>query len=179
VGFAKRESAACFCRAYRSEASIITRESKIISHLETTEYERRRKMAFGKRFLYLAVVPVVAVAMWPQNPHGMGHMATHDTNWAALMKNMETMHASMAAAEPSGNNDADFVNLMMPHHQAAVDMARTELVYGTDPQMRRLAQEIVTDQESEIQLMQLWLEHQKVHTKDTTHLPDSGSQEEK
>jgi Uncharacterized protein conserved in bacteria len=109
----------------------------------------------------------------------MGHMATHDTNWAALMKNMETMHASMAAAEPSGNNDADFVNLMVPHHQAAVDMARTELLHGSDAQMRRLAQEIITDQESEIQLMQLWLDRQRVHTKDRSHLPGSGSREEK
>ena len=111
-------------------------------------------MAFGMRFLYLAVAPVVAVALWPQD-HSMGHMATHDTSWVALMKNMETMHAAMAAVEPSGSEDADFVNLMLPHHQAAVDMVRTELLYGNDPQMRRLAQEIITDQESEIQLMQL------------------------
>jgi uncharacterized protein (DUF305 family) len=136
-------------------------------------------MAFGKRFLYLAVVPVVAVAVWAQYPHLIGHTANRDTNWGALMKNMERMHASMTAVEPSGNNDADFVNLMLPHHQAAVDMARTELLYGSDPQMRRLAQEIITDQESEIQLMQLWLDRQRVHTKDPSHLPDSGSQEEK
>ena len=67
----------------------------------------------------------------------------------------------MAAVEPSGNDDTDFVNLMLPHHQAAIDMARTELLYGSDPQMRRLAQEIITDQESEIQLMQLWLDRQR------------------
>ena len=114
-------------------------------------------MTFRTRLLFLAVVPVVAVAVWPQDTHSMGHVATHDTNWAALMKDMETMHAAMAAAEPSGNKDADFVNLMLPHHQAAVDMARTELLYGSDPQMRRLAQEIIADQESEIELMQLWL----------------------
>ena len=136
-------------------------------------------MAFGKALLALAVVSVVAVAVWPQDPHLMGHMATHDTNWVALMKNMETMHATMAAVEPSGNNDADFVNLMVPHHQAAVDMARTELLHGSDAQMRRLAQEIITDQESEIQLMQLWLDRQRVHTKDRSHLPGSGSREEK
>ena len=136
-------------------------------------------MAFGKRLLYLAVVPVIAIAAWPQDPHLMGRMATHDRNWAALMKNTEMMHATMTAVEPSGNNDADFASLMLSHHQAAVDMARTELLYGSDPQMRRLAQEIITDQESEIQLMQLWLDRQRVHTKDPSHLPDSGSQEEK
>jgi uncharacterized protein (DUF305 family) len=135
-------------------------------------------MAFGMRFLYLAVVPVVAVAMWSQD-HSMGQMATHDTSWVALMKNMETMHAAMAALEPSGNEDADFVNLMLPHHQAAVDMARTELLYGNDPQMRRLAQEIITDQESEIQLMQLWLSRQRAGTKDPSQLQGSGSRTEK
>jgi uncharacterized protein (DUF305 family) len=135
-------------------------------------------MAFGMRFLYLAVVPVVAIAVWPHD-HSTGHMATHDTSWVALMKNMETMHAAMAAVKPSGNEDADFVNLMLPHHQAAVDMARTELLYGNDPQMRRLAQEIITDQESEIQLMQLWLNEQRVHTKDPSQLPGSGSRTEK
>jgi uncharacterized protein (DUF305 family) len=135
-------------------------------------------MAFGMRFLYLAVVPVVAVAMWSQD-HSMGQMATHDTSWVALMKNMETMHAAMAALEPSGNEDADFVNLMLPHHQAAVDMARTELLYGNDPQMRRLAQEIITDQESEIQLMQLWLSRQRAGTTDPSQLQGSGSRTEK
>jgi len=136
-------------------------------------------MAFRKFFLYLAVVPVVAIAMWPQDPHLMGQMPTHDTNWGALMKNMETMHAAMSAVEPSGNSDADFVNLMLPHHQAAVDMARAELINGSDAQMRRLAQEIITDQESEIQLMQLWLDRQKINKKDPSHFPGSGSREEK
>jgi uncharacterized protein (DUF305 family) len=46
---------------------------------------------------------------------------------------------------------------MLPHHQAAIDMAKTQLLYGQDAQMRRLAQEIITDQQSEIELMQLWL----------------------
>jgi hypothetical protein len=133
-----------------------------------------KNMAFRMRFLYLAVLPVVAVAVWPQD-HSMYHMATPDANWAALMKNMETMHTAMADVEPSGNDDADFVNMMLPHHQAAVDMAKTELLYGNDPQMRRLAQEIMTDQESEIQLMHLWLNRHGVHTNNASQPEDSGS----
>jgi uncharacterized protein (DUF305 family) len=70
---------------------------------------------------------------------------------------MEKMHARIASIKPTGDNDADFVRFMLPHHQAALDMATAELTYGTDPQMRRLAQEIITDQQSEIELMQLWL----------------------
>lgn len=70
---------------------------------------------------------------------------------------MEKMHAEMMSVEPSQNSDVDFVRLMLPHHQAAIDMAKAQLIHGEDPQMRRLAQEIITDQQSEIDLMRLWL----------------------
>jgi uncharacterized protein (DUF305 family) len=136
-------------------------------------------MAFGKACTASAVVLVVALALWPQGPRSTSQSATLDANWVALMKNMETMHVAMTAVDPSGNNDSDFVNLMLPHHQAAVDMARTELLYGSDPQMRRLAQEIITDQESEIQLMHLWLDRQRIHTKGPSHLPGSGPRAER
>jgi uncharacterized protein (DUF305 family) len=77
--------------------------------------------------------------------------------WPELEQGMEKMHGGMRSIMPTGNNDADFVKLMLLHHQAAIDMAKTELAYGKDPQMRRLAQEIITDQQSETELMQLWL----------------------
>jgi uncharacterized protein (DUF305 family) len=92
--------------------------------------------------------------------------AMSDPNWAELTKSMQTMHAAMEAAAPSGNDDVDFVNLMLPHHHAAVDMARAELLHGSDRQVRQLAQEIIADQESEIQLMQLWLERQRTRSKE-------------
>jgi uncharacterized protein (DUF305 family) len=74
---------------------------------------------------------------------------------------MHVMHAAMSSVQPTGDNDADFVRLMLPHHQAAIDMAKTQLLYGQDAQMRRLAQEIITDQQSEIELMQLWLKQRE------------------
>jgi len=82
---------------------------------------------------------------------------TEGTVGLAMEQAMEKMHATMASIKPTGDNDANFVRFMLPHHQAALDMAKAELTYGKDPQMRRLAQEIVTDQQSEIELMQLWL----------------------
>ena len=82
--------------------------------------------------------------------------------WAELQASMEKMHAAMTAVEPTGNSDADFVKLMIPHHQAAIDMAKSQLLYGKDPQMRRLAQEIITDQQSEIELMNLWLKEHRL-----------------
>jgi uncharacterized protein (DUF305 family) len=85
---------------------------------------------------------------------------TVDPDWSELIASMDKMHMAMKAIKPSGNSDVDFVRLMLPHHQAAIDMAKTQLLYGKDPQMRRLAQEIITDQQSEIELMQLWLKRQ-------------------
>ena len=67
----------------------------------------------------------------------------------------------MGAIERTGNSDVDFVRLMLPHHQAALDMAKTQLLYGKDAQMRRLAQEIITDQQLEIELMQRWLKQRE------------------
>jgi len=85
---------------------------------------------------------------------------TADADWSELIASMDRMHMAMGAIKRSGNSDVDFVRLMLPHHQAAIDMAKTELLHGKDAQMRRLAQEIITDQQSEIELMQLWLKRQ-------------------
>jgi len=82
---------------------------------------------------------------------------TEGTAGLEMEQAMEKMHTGIASIKPTGDNDADFVRFMLPHHQAALDMAKAELTHGKDPQMRRLAQEIVTDQQSEIELMQFWL----------------------
>lgn len=55
----------------------------------------------------------------------------------------------------SGDVDRDFIALMIPHHQGAIDMARAELRYGHNEQLHRIAQEIIVDQEQEIAAMRL------------------------
>src|SRR5438445_3142190 len=55
----------------------------------------------------------------------------------------------------SGDADAEFVAMMVPHHQGAIDMARAELKYGHNEQLRRLAQEIVVTQQQEMPAMRL------------------------
>jgi uncharacterized protein (DUF305 family) len=70
---------------------------------------------------------------------------------------MKRMDKDMAAARMTGDIDHDFAAMMIPHHQGAIDMAKAELIYGKDPVMRRLAQEILVDQQSEIDAMNLWL----------------------
>ena len=86
-----------------------------------------------------------------------------DQNWSELIASMDKMHMAMGDVARSGNADADFVSLMLPHHQGAIDMAKAQLLHGTDPQMRRLAQEIITDQQLEIELMQRWLKQQQTN----------------
>ena len=75
-----------------------------------------------------------------------------DANEAA----MNTMMSGMAI-HPTGNVDADFAAMMIPHHRGAIDMAKAELRYGTNEPLRRIAQEIIVDQEQEIAAMQLAL----------------------
>lgn len=75
----------------------------------------------------------------------------------AMEASMKRMDREMAAAPMNGNADHDFAAMMVPHHRGAIEMAKAELSYGRDPVMRRLAQEILVDQQSEIGAMQLWL----------------------
>jgi uncharacterized protein (DUF305 family) len=102
---------------------------------------------------------VLRAGVQPETPTN-GSQRTVDPDWSELITSMDKMHMAMKAIKPSGNSDVDFVRLMLPHHQAAIDMAKTQLLYGKDTQMRRLAQEIITDQQSEIELMQRWLKQQ-------------------
>jgi Domain of unknown function (DUF305) len=59
--------------------------------------------------------------------------------------------------KPTGEVDRDFVAMMVPHHQGAIDMAQAELRYGHNEQLRRIAQEIVVEQQQEIVAMRLAL----------------------
>ena len=70
---------------------------------------------------------------------------------------MKLMDHEMSAAPMDGNADHDFAAMMIPHHQGAIDMAKAELSHGSDPTMRRIAEEIIADQKSEIDLMNLWM----------------------
>ncbi len=67
---------------------------------------------------------------------------------------MNKMMAEMTI-KPTGDVDRDFVEMMVPHHQGAIDMARAVLRYGHNERLRRLAQEIVVTQQQEIAAMRL------------------------
>ncbi len=136
----------------------------------------------NKKIWRCAILSIVVLTLtpveWGQDSHSHTSPSTPESKWSELVGSMHVMHAAMASVRPSGDNDADFVRLMLPHHQAAIDMAKTQLAYGQDAQMRRLAQEIITDQQSEIELMQLWLRQREAKSSPVKHSPGIHTRKE-
>jgi uncharacterized protein (DUF305 family) len=92
-----------------------------------------------------------------------------------LAESDAAMKKMMAAMEikSSGDVDTDFVAMMAPHHQGAIDMAQAELRYGRNEQLRRLAQEIIVEQTQEIAVMRLALGQALPPGASSSHHPDA------
>lgn len=90
------------------------------------------------------------------NPAAGGHaMADQSESTRAFRQGEERMMKDMMLPY-SGNADADFVARMIAHHQGAVDMAEVQLKYGKDPELRKMAQEIIKAQQEEIAFLKQW-----------------------
>lgn len=87
--------------------------------------------------------------MHMKNPHGP---ATQD-----YLKAMDHMHGPMMEGIMDADPDVAFVRGMIPHHQGAVEMAKIQLKYGKDPELRKLAQDVIDAQEKEMRFMEEWL----------------------
>ena len=69
----------------------------------------------------------------------------------------ERMHEAMDI-EFTGDADIDFVRGMIAHHIGAIEMARVVIEHGEDQDIRALAEEIIEAQETEVEMMEAWLE---------------------
>lgn len=109
----------------------------------------------------LAVAPAAALAQdHSQMDHSkMGHSAAEiSAASTAYMDAMAKMDADMKAMTMTGKPGADFMLMMIPHHQAAIDMANAYLASDEkDPEITRLSEEIIVAQEKEIAFMRDWL----------------------
>ncbi len=81
------------------------------------------------------------------------------------------MHEGMEIA-PSGDIDRDFMRMMIPHHQGAIDMALVLLKYGRDERLKRLAQSIIVEQGQEIAYMRTLARRAAGRTPATDHIAD-------
>ena len=97
----------------------------------------------------LLLLVLTAAAMQPAAPS--------DEDSRFMAENEASMQRMMTAmnVKPTGNVDRDFVAMMIPHHQGAIDMAKSMLRCGHNEQLRRIAQEIIVEQQQEIDAMRL------------------------
>jgi uncharacterized protein (DUF305 family) len=107
--------------------------------------------------LMMATAAAVAVLSAGASHARGAETAAHSPADIAYMRAMMTMHKAMTQAAATGNPDRDFMLLMIPHHQGAIDMARAELRYGKDARVRALAAAIIKAQQVEINTMRAWL----------------------
>lgn len=125
-------------------------------------------LRYGKDPAVRKLADDIKRAQAPEIAQMRAWLAKHGTAKRALRAEAATgykaaadkMHAAMNIP-PSTDADADFLRAMIPHHQGAIDMARVELRYGRDLELRSLAQAIVAGQTKEISQMQAMLAARK------------------
>jgi uncharacterized protein (DUF305 family) len=108
--------------------------------------------------MVLAGATVAAVGIvWAGSANHHAHGTSPRTSTSGFQQEMDTgmaaMMDAMHAPGYTGNPDVDFLAMMVPHHQGAVEMARLVLQHGRDPATRQLAEEIIAGQTVEIDSM--------------------------
>ncbi len=109
--------------------------------------------------LALSTLAFTASAQTPAEHAGMSHVAPADAGASASTRAFQASGEQMMQgmnAPYTGNADKDFAAQMLAHHEGAVSMAQVELKYGKDPEMRKLARDIIKAQKQEIAFMKKW-----------------------
>jgi uncharacterized protein (DUF305 family) len=107
--------------------------------------------------MWKSLVSAVALGWFLVTPAGSQHSSLENHTYQAgsqfgrlMSAAMDKMHDEMAAPPQTGDPDRDFLAMMIPHHAGAVEMARLVLIYGRDPLVRQLAEEIIAGQQAEM-----------------------------
>jgi uncharacterized protein (DUF305 family) len=106
--------------------------------------------------LMLAAAAPLAAQHQGHAGHGASPAQAASPSTRAYQAVSAKMHKDMDIRY-SGDADVDFIKGMIPHHVAAVEMAKVVLQHGKDPELKKLANEIVAAQDKEITLMRDWL----------------------
>jgi|SRR5471030_193904 len=117
----------------------------------------------NKKMLFLSVALMAPLAAFAADQTmQMGNQGSMSPAAQEYMSGMQSMHDNMMAGVMSSNPDVAFAKGMTAHHQGAIEMAKTELKYGKDPEMKKLAKDIIKAQQPEIDQMQIWVKnHEK------------------
>lgn len=108
----------------------------------------------------LCVLIALAISALCDSPAFSAGLQTAASDEARFLAENDTAMTTMMdgmSVKPTGDVDRDFVSMMVPHHQGAIEMAQAELRYGHNEQLRRIAQEIVVEQQQEIVAMRIAL----------------------
>jgi hypothetical protein len=104
-----------------------------------------------------AAAPMHACAPAVAAPAGPFIIDSAKPSSELLDQSMAVMARDMKQAPMTGDPDHDFAAMMIPHHQGAIDMAKVEVLHGKNAVLRRLAQEIIVTQRSEIDVLRMQL----------------------